>query len=95
MLTDKQLSEATFPVNFECRPGPDINGRDMIMNMFVHVAHHRAQCEVYLRLKGITPPIYTFSRVFRVGVVRTLRFAVCTAGLKACTTFEMKNAVVS
>jgi uncharacterized damage-inducible protein DinB len=59
-LTDRQLSEAKFPVNFEGRPGPDINGRDMIMNMFIHVAHHRAQCEVYLRLKGITPPIYTF-----------------------------------
>jgi uncharacterized damage-inducible protein DinB len=59
-LTDRQLAESRFPVNFEGRAGPDINGRDMIMNMFVHVAHHRAQCEVYLRLKGITPPIYTF-----------------------------------
>jgi uncharacterized damage-inducible protein DinB len=59
-LTDKQLAEARFSVNFEGRPGPDINGRDMMMNMFIHVAHHRAQCEVYLRLKGITPPIYTF-----------------------------------
>jgi uncharacterized damage-inducible protein DinB len=59
-LTDKQLSETTFPVNFEGRPGPDINGRDMLMNMFIHVAHHRAQCEVYLRLKGIMPPVYTF-----------------------------------
>jgi uncharacterized damage-inducible protein DinB len=59
-LTDKQLTETKFPVNFEGRPGPNINGRDMMMNMFVHVAHHRAQCEVYLRLNGITPPIYTF-----------------------------------
>jgi uncharacterized damage-inducible protein DinB len=59
-LTDKQLSETGFPVNFDGRPGPQINGRDMMMNMFIHVAHHRAQCEVYLRLKGITPPIYTF-----------------------------------
>jgi uncharacterized damage-inducible protein DinB len=59
-LTEKQLSQARFPVNFEGRPGPDINGRDMILNMLVHVAHHRAQCEVYLRLKGITPPVYTF-----------------------------------
>ena len=59
-LTDKQLTETKFPVNFEGRPGPDINGRDQMMNMFIHVAHHRAQCEVYLRLKGITPPIYTF-----------------------------------
>jgi uncharacterized damage-inducible protein DinB len=59
-LTDTQLTETKFPVNFDGRPGPDINGRDMMMNMFIHVAHHRAQCEVYLRLKGITPPIYTF-----------------------------------
>jgi uncharacterized damage-inducible protein DinB len=59
-LTDKQLTDAQFPVNFEGRPGPNINGREMMMNMFIHVAHHRAQCEVYLRLNGITPPIYTF-----------------------------------
>ena len=39
---------------------PEVNGRQMMMNMFVHVAHHRAQCEVYLRLKNIRPPDYTF-----------------------------------
>ena len=59
-LTDAQLSKATFKVDFEGRPGPNIDGRNMIMNMFLHVAHHRAQCEVYLRLKGIVPPDYTF-----------------------------------
>jgi uncharacterized damage-inducible protein DinB len=59
-LTDEQLTKASFKVNFDGRPTPEVNGRDMIMNMFVHVAHHRAQCEVYLRLKGITPPTYTF-----------------------------------
>jgi uncharacterized damage-inducible protein DinB len=59
-LTDEQLSKASFKVDFDGRPAPEINGRDMIMNMFVHVAHHRAQCEVYLRLKGIAPPTYTF-----------------------------------
>lgn len=32
----------------------------MIMNMFVHTAYQRAQCEVYLRAKGIKPPDYTF-----------------------------------
>jgi uncharacterized damage-inducible protein DinB len=26
----------------------------------VHTAHHRAQCDVYLRAKGIKPPDYTF-----------------------------------
>ncbi len=35
-------------------------GRQMLLNMFTHVAHHRAQPEVYLRLKGIEPPFYTF-----------------------------------
>jgi len=28
--------------------------------VFVHTAHHRAQCEVYMRVKGIKPPSYTF-----------------------------------
>ncbi len=32
----------------------------MIVNMFVHTAHHRAQCEVYMRAKGIKPPDYSF-----------------------------------
>ena len=27
---------------------------------FTHSAHHRGQAEVYLRLKGITPPAYKF-----------------------------------
>ncbi len=57
-LTDEQLNKAKFKVDWLGRP--EVNGRDMMMNMFVHVAHHRAQCEVYLRLKGITPPTYTF-----------------------------------
>jgi uncharacterized damage-inducible protein DinB len=59
-LNDEQLESKRFKVDFAGHPGPEINGRDMIMNIFVHVAHHRAQCEVYLRLKGIAPPEYTF-----------------------------------
>jgi uncharacterized damage-inducible protein DinB len=59
-LTDDRLTKTKFRVNFDGRPSPDINGREMVRNIFVHVAHHRAQCEVYLRLKGITPPTYTF-----------------------------------
>ena len=31
---------------------------DMMLGLMVHMAHHRAQAEVYLRLKGITPPTY-------------------------------------
>ena len=56
-LTAEQLQK-TFQTGWKDRPEP--NGRDMILNMFVHTAHHRAQCEVYLRLKGITPPVYMF-----------------------------------
>lgn len=59
-LTDQQLAETTFKVDFEGRPSPEVDGREMLRNIFVHTAHHRAQCEVYLRLKGITPPTYTF-----------------------------------
>lgn len=59
-ITNGQLAVAKFKVDFEGRPGAEINGRDMVLNMFVHVAHHRAQCEVYLRLNGIAPPLYTF-----------------------------------
>ena len=56
-ITPEQLTK-TFKVDWKGRP--EVNGRQMMMNMFVHVAHHRAQCEVYLRLKNIRPPDYTF-----------------------------------
>jgi uncharacterized damage-inducible protein DinB len=59
-LTDDRLEKTRFRVDFEGRPSADMNGREMIRNIFVHAAHHRAQCEVYLRLKGIVPPTYTF-----------------------------------
>jgi uncharacterized damage-inducible protein DinB len=42
------------------RGRPRATGRQMMLNMFTHVAHHRGQAEVYLRLKGIEPPVYTF-----------------------------------
>lgn len=57
-LTEEQLSKKEFTVDWVGRSA--VSGRVMARNMFVHVAHHRAQCEVYLRLKGITPPEYTF-----------------------------------
>ena len=33
---------------------------EMFWGGFTHAAHHRGQAEVYLRLKGVTPPKYTF-----------------------------------
>jgi uncharacterized damage-inducible protein DinB len=57
-ITPEQLKHTWHIPSWKGRPDPD--GRAMIMNMFVHTAHHRAQCEVYLRVKGIKPPDYTF-----------------------------------
>ena len=33
-------------------------GRDVLLAMYIHVAHHRGQAEIYLRDKGIKPPAY-------------------------------------
>jgi uncharacterized damage-inducible protein DinB len=54
----EQLKRTWHIESWKGRTDPE--GRAMIMNMFVHTAHHRAQCEVYLRVKGIKPPDYTF-----------------------------------
>lgn len=34
------------------------DGREVMLGAMIHMAHHRGQSEVYLRLKGITPPEY-------------------------------------
>jgi uncharacterized damage-inducible protein DinB len=57
-VTPEQLQRTWHIPSWKGRPDPD--GRAMILNMFVHTAHHRAQCEVYMRAKGIKPPDYTF-----------------------------------
>jgi uncharacterized damage-inducible protein DinB len=57
-ITPQQLQRTWHIPSWKGRPDPD--GRAMILNMFVHTAHHRAQCEVYMRAKGIKPPDYTF-----------------------------------
>ena len=57
-ITPEQLKRTWHIPSWKGRNDPD--GRAMILNMFVHTAHHRAQCEVYMRAKGIQPPDYTF-----------------------------------
>lgn len=56
--TPEQLKRTWHIPSWHARPDPD--GRAMLLNMLVHTAHHRAQCEVYLRAKGIKPPDYGF-----------------------------------
>jgi hypothetical protein len=37
-----------------------MTGFEWLWAYFTHTAHHRGQAEVYLRVKGITPPPYVF-----------------------------------
>ena len=41
-------------------PNRNLTGFEWLWAYFTHAAHHRGQAEVYLRLKGIKPPTYTF-----------------------------------
>jgi uncharacterized damage-inducible protein DinB len=51
-LTEEQLRKV------HNSPDGRLPGREVLLAMYVHVAHHRGQAEVYLRDKGITPPSY-------------------------------------
>ena len=39
-------------------PDGRLPGREVLLAMYIHVAHHRGQAEIYLRDKGIKPPAY-------------------------------------
>lgn len=56
-LTEEQLSR-NYKVDWYEKP--ETTGRQIVLAMFTHTAHHRAQAEVYLRVAGITPPLYRF-----------------------------------
>jgi len=53
-LSDEQLNELRGP---EAR---QTSLRELTEGVMVHMAHHRGQTEVYLRLKNIKPPTYKF-----------------------------------
>lgn len=51
------------PEKLEAVSGPGarkMSGFEWLWAYFTHTAHHRGQAEVYLRVKGIKPPDYTF-----------------------------------
>ncbi len=51
------------PERMETVVGPasrNLTGFEWLFAYFTHTAHHRAQAEVYLRVKGIKPPDYRF-----------------------------------
>ena len=49
-LTDEQFNETKGPMTV----------REYTEGVMMHMAHHRGQTEVYLRLKNIKPPAYKF-----------------------------------
>jgi uncharacterized damage-inducible protein DinB len=51
-LSEEQLNKA------HDSPDGHLPGREILLAMYIHVAHHRGQAEIYLRDKGITPPSY-------------------------------------
>ena len=51
-LTSEQLSRA------HSSPDGHLPGKEILLAMYIHVAHHRGQAEIYLRVKGIKPPSY-------------------------------------
>jgi uncharacterized damage-inducible protein DinB len=51
-LTEDQLSKV------HNSPDGRLPGREVLLAMYIHVAHHRGQAEIYLRDKGIKPPSY-------------------------------------
>ena len=51
-LTDEQLNK------MHNSPDGMLLGREVLLAMYIHVAHHRGQAEIYLRDKGIKPPSY-------------------------------------
>jgi uncharacterized damage-inducible protein DinB len=51
-LTERQLAAA------HNSPDGHLPGREVLLALYIHVAHHRGQAEIYLRDKGIRPPSY-------------------------------------
>lgn len=51
-LSEEQLKKT------HSSPDGQLPGREVLLAMYIHVAHHRGQAEIYLRDKGIKPPSY-------------------------------------
>jgi uncharacterized damage-inducible protein DinB len=51
-LSEQQLTAA------HNSPDGHLPGREVLLAMYIHVAHHRGQAEIYLRDNGIRPPSY-------------------------------------
>jgi uncharacterized damage-inducible protein DinB len=52
------MSDQAFDEIYKSANQPGVSGRDLVLNGFIHTAHHRAQAEIYLRVKNLEPPRY-------------------------------------
>ena len=58
-----QAIASMTPGKLDAQAGPEnrrMTGFEWLWAYFTHTAHHRGQLEVYLRIKGVTPPDYVF-----------------------------------
>jgi len=55
VITEDQLKRQ-FQVGWFQRP--EASGSQILLGMYVHTAHHRAQAEVYMRANDVKPPAY-------------------------------------
>ena len=55
----EKMTDADLQKEIEMQSKP-VTKFELLWGGFTHAAHHRGQAEVYLRLKGITPPSYKF-----------------------------------
>jgi uncharacterized damage-inducible protein DinB len=55
----KEMTDADLQKTVTMR-GNTVSKFELFWGGFTHAAHHRGQAEVYLRLKGVTPPSYKF-----------------------------------
>ncbi len=56
-LSEDQLNKTGYGANAYWQKH---TGRDFLLRAFMHIAHHRAETLVYLRLNGIEPPFFEF-----------------------------------
>jgi uncharacterized damage-inducible protein DinB len=55
----KERNDADLQKMIKTKDG-EVSAFELFWGGFTHSAHHRGQAEVYLRLKGVTPPAYKF-----------------------------------
>jgi uncharacterized damage-inducible protein DinB len=55
----EQLTTADLTKAFGNGKGPSMTGLDLLYQAMIHTAHTRGYGEMYLRNKGITPPVYS------------------------------------